>query len=84
DKRSSLLHGDHNKYEKHPVTIDELERFSSIIRRGLLQLVALYVNGEDDHENIIELIRDGLFDPEKRNDLKARADIRRAIETQRS
>lgn len=84
DKRSSLLHGDHNKYEKKPVTIDELERFSSIIRRGLLQLVALYVDGEDDHKNIIKLIRDGLFDPDKRNDLKARADIRRAIEIQRS
>lgn len=74
-KRSNLLHGNHHKYEKSPITKEELDRFSSIIRRALLKLVVLYIDGADDHKEIIKRIREGLFNSEIRIKLQAASNI---------
>lgn len=78
-KRSNLLHGNPKADDIEYVTISETERFSSIIRRGLLKFVALYVDGEADHKAIIKQIRAGMFDPKVRETLSLKADINRVI-----
>lgn len=78
-KRSNLLHGNHKDYEKKPVTIDELERFSSIMRTAMLKFVALYIDGEEDHKRVIEQIKMSLFDPAVREALQNKAKIERVI-----
>lgn len=78
-KRSDLLHGRQRAYEDDFVTVADLEKFSSIIRRGLLKFIALYINGEAKHKDVIEKIRSGLFDPEIRKGLDEKADINRLI-----
>jgi hypothetical protein len=75
-KRSELLHGDVKKASRENfVTIDELEQFSSIMRRGLLQFVVLYLRGETAHKDVIKKIRSGLFDPEIRDRIKKDSSI---------
>jgi hypothetical protein len=79
NKRSNLLHGNHTKYEKDPVTMEELEKFSSIIRASLLKFIALYLDGTDDHKEVINLIKESLFNPDTRTNLAERSDIHRVI-----
>ncbi len=78
-KRSELLHGSTKSYEDDFIETEQLERLSSIMRRGLLKLVALYVDGAESHKAVITEIRAGLFDPAVRNVLSERADIGRII-----
>lgn len=79
-KRSELLHGSTKSYEDDFIQTEQLERFSSIIRRGLLKLVALYVDGAEEHKAVIQEIRAALFDPDVRSSLSERADITRIIQ----
>lgn len=78
-KRSRLLHGNPKSYTDDFVVPEDLEKFSSIIRRGLLRYVALYIDGEVDHKRVIDQIRNSLFDPDIRSKLKERSDINRLI-----
>lgn len=78
-KRSELLHGSPKSYDDEFVQLKELEKFSSIIRRGILKFVALYINGEENHKDAIEKIRRCLFDPEFRTIFYEKADIHRLI-----
>lgn len=79
-KRSNLLHGNQKEYEKSPATTDDLDKFSTLIRRSLLKLIVLYINGAEERREIIVRIREGLFDPAIREKLQTEASIDNLIE----
>jgi Apea-like HEPN len=62
-KRSNIFHGNQEQQEKKPVNSEEIERWSSLIRKSLLKMIVLYMRGEESHDTIIKQIRQSLFDP---------------------
>lgn len=74
-KRSNVFHGNQKELDKKPITLEEIERWSSLIRRSLLKLITLYIRGEEEHEKIIERTRDGLFDSTELKKLGQESDI---------
>lgn len=80
-KRSDLVHGNRKAFADGFVAMTELDKFSSIVRKGLLKFIALYIEGVEKHEEIIKKIRESLFDPEVRSQLKEQANIARLIQS---
>lgn len=74
-KRSDVFHGNQEQQEKKPVTLEEIERWSSLIRNSLLKLITLYIRNRDNHKGVIQQIRDSLFDPEELKKLEQESDI---------
>lgn len=74
-KRSKVLHGDPKADGDNFIELGDLDRFSSIIRRALLKVVALYLNGEPNKDSFLEKLRNGLFDPGIKFEWQKRADL---------
>ncbi len=67
DKRSTLLHGAYNVddyYEGRFVTDDDIETWSSLIRKAILHTLTLYLNGWNNRDNLLKAIIDSTLDNE--------------------
>ena len=82
-KRSDLLHGNIKAYAPEFITQNEVEQFSSIIRRAIVKFVSLYLNGRNDHKEIISEIRNGLLNPELSIEVRTKADLQTIIQARR-
>lgn len=74
-KRSDVFHGNLEQQDKKPITLEETEKWSDLIRKALLKLIVLYIRGEDDHKKITKLIKDSLLDPDDLKTLEQQSDI---------
>lgn len=86
-KRSDVFHGNIINQNKKPVTLEEIERWSSFIRRSLLTFITLYIRDneeihkpDDSHIKIIERIRNSFFDSDELERLEKEWNIRLLIE----
>lgn len=74
-KRSKLFHGSYDAHSDSFIATVELDNFASLMRKGLLKFITLRLRGRDNHKEIINEIRESLFDPEKSIKLKIESDI---------
>ncbi|HEV7644969.1 MAG TPA: hypothetical protein VGO50_13575 [Pyrinomonadaceae bacterium] len=79
-KRSDVFHGNQEQQEKKPVTLEEVERWSGLIRRSMVKLITLYIRGRENHKEIIQQIRDSLFDPVEFEKLEQESNLLTLIE----
>lgn len=74
-KRSDIFHGNIESQEKKPITLEEIEKLSDLIRQALLKIIVLYIRGEEKHKPIIQLIKDSLLDENDLKKLQENSDI---------
>jgi hypothetical protein len=74
DKRSKLVHGSSKAQSEGFLDCDQIEKWSSLIRRALLGLIALYLRGETDHKAIVNQIEQSALDPQLGFELRRRSD----------
>ena len=82
DKRSKLFHGSYDlkEYEAGTfVTAQQIDEWSSYIRRSYLGFITLYLRGENSRDVILDLIADANFDDTKGSELRKRADVEELI-----
>jgi hypothetical protein len=87
DKRSALFHGSYDlaKYEQGAfVSAEQIDEWSSYIRRAYLAFLTLYLRGETSRDDILELIGETSFDSTLGEELRRRANVEVLIEELRS
>ena len=73
-RRSELFHGTYNtdRYQEgNFVTDDEAERLAGIIRASILRFLILYLKGEDNRNNILDRLANGVLDARIMDELRA-------------
>jgi len=87
DKRSALFHGSYDlaKYEQGTfVTAEQIDEWSSYIRRAYVAFLTLHLRGENSRTNILNLIGEASFDSAGGEELRRRANVEVLIEELRS
>ena len=78
DRRSKLLHGayDVDAYsEGRFVTDEEIERWSSIVRRATLHVLTLYLQGWNNRDDLLKAIVDAALDSSVAEGLRRESDL---------
>jgi hypothetical protein len=77
-RRNKLVHGDYpvEEYSNGTfVKLDEIERWSSLIRRAVVGFFVLALRGETKRERLITILEEAAFDQNAAENLRAKADI---------
>lgn len=81
-RRSDLFHGSYDVRaysEGRFVTQQEIENWASIIRRGVLRFLALYLQGENSRQGVLKGLWEGALNTAKAEALRERSDPERFL-----
>lgn len=82
-RRGRLFHGHYDSETESPeklVSDEEIKKLASLVRRSILRLLAMYVRGENDIENLRKDFQKAALDEVLRNRLLSNGDIETLID----
>jgi hypothetical protein len=77
-RRGKLFHGQFDSETESPDTLasdQDISKLASLVRKSILRLLAMYLQGENDLKNLREQFQKAAFDEALRNELLRKGDI---------